>query len=80
MERSPGVTSGRPADNGLDLLKWYAEMGVDEAIGEAPVDRYQESKAQAARVSQAAEKARPAPDTLGARLPALPQGRRRQRP
>lgn len=63
MERSSTVTSGRPADNGLDLLKWYAEMGVDEAIGETPVDRYQESEALAARSSKAAEKARPAPDT-----------------
>ena len=27
----------------LDLLKWYQEMGVDEAMGEAPVDRYAES-------------------------------------
>lgn len=29
----------------LELLKWYGEMGVDEAIGEAPVDRYGEAAA-----------------------------------
>jgi len=29
-----------PRSEALALLKWYGEMGVDEAIGEAPVDRY----------------------------------------
>jgi uracil-DNA glycosylase family 4 len=34
--------------NSLEALSWTIEMGADEAIGEAPVDRYAES---AARVS-----------------------------
>jgi DNA polymerase len=28
-----------------DILKWYVEAGVDECIGEQPVDRYQEAEA-----------------------------------
>jgi DNA polymerase len=31
--------------NPIELLTWYVEAGVDEAIGEAPVDRYAASKA-----------------------------------
>lgn len=27
-------------EDALAMLKWYGEMGVDEVIGEAPVDRY----------------------------------------
>ena len=30
------------AETALALLEWQAEMGVDEAIGDAPVDRYAE--------------------------------------
>ena len=67
------MTPGQPADNGPDLLKWYAEMGVDEAIGDDPVDRYKESEAQAARASKAAEKARAEPETK--RAPARPAPR-----
>ncbi len=29
----------------LELLKWYVEAGADEAIGDAPVDRFAESRA-----------------------------------
>jgi DNA polymerase len=31
--------------NPIELLTWYVEAGVDEAIGEVPVDRYAVSKA-----------------------------------
>lgn len=41
------------------LLQWYAEAGVDEAIGEDPLDRYElsERAAQAAREARAARQA-----------------------
>ena len=44
------------------LLRWYIEMGVDEAIGEEPVDRFalaaeQKAKAQAARPQAPSETA-----------------------
>lgn len=32
----------------IDLLRWYIDMGADEAIGERPVDRYRASAAAAA--------------------------------
>jgi uracil-DNA glycosylase len=34
------------AQDWAELLRWYAEMGVDEAIGEVPVDRTQPRPAQ----------------------------------
>ena len=33
----------------LELLKWYVEAGADEAIGDAPVDRFDESRAAEAK-------------------------------
>ena len=33
----------------LELLKWYVEAGADEAIGDAPVDRFAESRAAEAK-------------------------------
>lgn len=53
------------------LLRWYLEAGVDEAVGEEPLDRYALSAAQAeARAAMPA--ARPAPPPP--RQPAAPQG------
>src|SRR4051794_7508597 len=36
------------AQDWAELLRWYAEMGVDEAIGEVPVDRTQPRPPQSA--------------------------------
>ena len=35
----------------LNLLRWQVDAGADEAIGEAPVDRYAESRARAAQTA-----------------------------
>ena len=73
------MTAGQPADNGLDLLKWYAEMGVDEAIGDEPVDRYLESEAQAARASQGRGKSPRGARNQARALPGRHHGHRRPR-
>jgi len=53
-----------PLDLALDdLLRWYLDAGVDEAIGEVPVDRFAASAKPAPPIrpqAQAAEPARPA--------------------
>lgn len=51
------------------LLQWYLEAGVDEAVGEEPLDRYALSAAQAA----APAPARP-PSSQAPARPAAPQG------
>ena len=48
MERSQGLA---------ELLAWYVEMGLDEAIGDAPVDRFAAAEAAAS----APQPARPVP-------------------
>ncbi|MGI9412914.1 MAG: uracil-DNA glycosylase, partial [Hyphomicrobiales bacterium] len=73
MECSTTVTGARPENDELDLLRWYAEMGVDEAIGDEPVDRYAESAAQAKRAAEAREKPRAAPETPPARARSAPR-------
>ncbi len=40
------------------LLRWYVDMGVDETIGEAPVDRFAVAAEQKAKVQAAAPPAR----------------------
>jgi uracil-DNA glycosylase family 4 len=55
-----------PPETVLDpiaLLRWYAEMGVDEAIGAEPVDRF----ALAAQGSRASERVAPPPHPQGER-------------
>ncbi|MFA5539948.1 MAG: uracil-DNA glycosylase, partial [Gemmobacter sp.] len=42
------------------LLQWQAELGADEALGEAPVNRY-DLPAEAARPAAVAKAERPAP-------------------
>ena len=42
-----------PRNEAEDLLRWYVDMGVDEAIGEDSVDRYAQSQAAAQRVAAA---------------------------
>jgi len=57
-----------------EILKWYAEAGVDECIGDAPVDRYAETAAAAAAretAQKSAAQARPAPP-LPSAPPAAP--------
>lgn len=49
----------------LDLLRWYIDMGADEAIGEQPLDRYRLSAAPAA---------------VPAKMPAKTAPRRPERP
>ena len=54
------------AKQGSDLLAWYAAMGVDEAIGDAPVDRFNASAKQVARAvseSRSSPKASVTPKT-----------------
>lgn len=57
-----------------EVLKWYLDAGVDEAMGEQPVDRYallQEAQAQRAEAAQAMLKeAQTAHDTSHAATPA----------
>ncbi len=65
------------------LLKWYVELGADEAIGDTAIDRYQ-AFAQASAIEQAsaaddrprkrAPLARPAAAPASARPAATPQG------
>ncbi len=55
------------------LLTWYAAMGADEAIGEAPIDRFAESGTPAAR---AASEAKPTGQTQA--TPKIPPKAERQ--
>lgn len=58
------------------LLRWYAEAGVDEAVGELPLDRYALSAAQAEARRQAVQSAVPAAarPAASARSPAQAPG------
>ncbi|MCG6856483.1 MAG: uracil-DNA glycosylase [Salaquimonas sp.] len=48
------MPAGGPTDSGIspegtaELLRWYSDIGVDLALEDAPIDRFAESKAQAA--------------------------------
>lgn len=53
----------------LALLDWYLELGADEAIGEAPVNRYDLAKRQPKPAPAPACK--PVPDTQEGPLPSL---------
>lgn len=54
---SPGL------DAAAALLEWYAAMGVDVTLSEAPIDRFEESaRAKAAAESQAARRPSPQPE------------------
>ena len=58
--------TGSQAKATADVLAWYEAMGADEAIGEAPVDRFAAPpapKAKAAPQKPAAARPRPAPNS-----------------
>jgi len=57
------------------VLKWYADHGVDEAIGEEPVDRFAAPPAQAAMAAPAAAPTLPAAAPATAPAPAAPRPR-----
>lgn len=59
-------------DDLADLLAFYAEAGVDSAVGEAPVDRFAESAAEATR--------RSASPPVAASSPPAPAAPQRERP
>ena len=58
----------------LAALAWQVELGADEAIGEAPVDRFAESRPERARATSPAlpVTAPPAAPALPARAPSAP--------
>jgi DNA polymerase len=59
--------------NALELLRWYVEAGADEAIGEAPVDRFAAEPAAApAAPPVAAPRQSPAPSAAAAAAPVAP--------
>lgn len=71
MLPSPPTTSGF-----AELLRFYAEAGYDEALEEAPANRFAEQRSPPrAQRQPPAEAAAPAPqaDTGGQRVPALPR-------
>lgn len=51
------------------LLAWYEAMGVDEAIGEEPVDRFAQSAAPPASQGTPRDSAKGAPDTAAGAAP-----------
>lgn len=53
----------------IDLLRWYLDAGVDEAVGEIPVDRF----AASAKPAAPALVVPPAPNRAAASLPAEPR-------
>jgi uracil-DNA glycosylase len=59
------------AQDWAELLRWYVEMGVDEAIGELPVDRTQPRPAQ--RAAPAAIENAAQPPARAAMAPAVPR-------
>ena len=63
------MTPDRNEPNDLTLLKWYAEVGVDAAVGDEPRDRYESAPPPEAETE--AERDRPAPAETAAR-PAAP--------
>jgi DNA polymerase len=56
----------REATDPLALLKWYVEVGADEAMAEAPLDRFRAPEAPPAAAS-------PAPERLSDREPPRPR-------
>ncbi len=58
------------------LLRWYLEAGVDETIGEVPVDRYAQSRAPAAapRPEPRAERIAPPPSAPPSAVPEARSG------
>ena len=59
------------AQDWAELLRWYVEMGVDETIGELPVDRTQPRPAQ--RAAPAAIENAAQPPARAAMAPAVPR-------
>lgn len=59
----------------LELLKWFSEMGADEAIADEPADWFARSEAQqqAKKAVVQAQKTRPAPTSQPAQPPARPR-------
>lgn len=53
----------------VEVLRWYLDAGVDEAIGESPVDRYAASAAALARAAAPKAQAAPARPVPEARQP-----------
>ena len=65
----------RPPLDLADLLRFYAEAGVDEALGEEPADRFEETRAAAsaaARPPSQPSPARPDPASRQKPMPAQP--------
>ncbi len=56
----PESTNETSLRDSAALLRWYLEMGVDEAIGDVPVDRFAAAAEQKARAQAAAPPERPA--------------------
>jgi DNA polymerase len=70
------MANGKPTESdALDILRFYAEAGVDTALDEQPVDRFAQSKAiaeEAAREREAAATRREPPPQRPALRPAPP--------
>jgi uracil-DNA glycosylase family 4 len=64
-------SDGMTADEAAALLRWYLTAGVDEAIGEAPVDRYRVSARPAAAPPSSAAASPPRAPALRVPAPAL---------
>ena len=78
MARPAGADS-----NPIDILRFYAEAGVDLALEEAPVDRFALSRAQAEAVAQrqeAAKQRRAEPAAPAPQRPAPPPAARTEPP
>ncbi len=65
-------TTARPTDL-ADLLAFYAEAGVDEALSDRPIDRFAAATAEKNRLSAARQATRPSSE-------AVPQQTREERP
>lgn len=63
-------------DDTLRLLDWYAAMGVDEAIGDAPIDRFAAPVVQQRQVQSSAASA----PARGRALPATPTAPQKPKP
>ncbi len=59
-----------PRVNAIELLTWYLEAGVDETIGEMPLDRFALSKVTASTAPRVAE---PPPSHQPSRIPPAPE-------
>jgi DNA polymerase len=66
------MTSALPRDDLASLLKWYVDNGLDETIGEVPVDRFAPPPTPAARPAPVAERRPAAPSPIRAASPPPP--------